>query len=139
MAKFLGPKYVPKYQKDYFSLPWYERELMISFNHLDQKDMAEDPDHYFKNKKVVNFDLIYHEARRDPLQKSEKERKSSCSEDFKNYPSNGKKPVLSSMFRNPRDDLWIRRDVGGRVVDYGYRGNVSVFLTNFYSWNIDIE
>ena len=51
--KFLGPKYVLKYAKKYHSLPWYGKDLMRYFDYLDQKDMADDPDHFFEHKKVI--------------------------------------------------------------------------------------
>ena len=35
--------------------------------------MPDQPDYHFRNKKVVNFDIIHHECRGDPLQKSYKE------------------------------------------------------------------
>lgn len=51
--KFFGPKYVPKYAKNYHSLPCYGKDLMRYFYYLDYKDMADDPDHYFEHKKVI--------------------------------------------------------------------------------------
>ena len=62
MAKFLGPSYIPKYHKNYFDLPRYERDLMTYYNDLKYQEMAGDFDYYFKNKKVVNFDIINHEC-----------------------------------------------------------------------------
>ena len=44
--------------------------------------MADDPDQYIKNKKVINFDIIHHECRGDPLQKSEKDHKTVTNDDF---------------------------------------------------------
>lgn len=67
MAKFLGQQYVPKYEKYYFDPPCYDRDLMRYFNHLDYEVMSNNPEFYFKNKEVVNFDLIHHRCRGDPL------------------------------------------------------------------------
>ena len=111
MAKFFGPKYVPKYQEDYFKLPGHECDLMRYFDHLDYKDMSDKPNFYFKNKEAINFDLIHHRCRGDPLKKSEKDYKAIISDDFKNYPKTDEKKVSSSVFRNKRDDLWVKRDV----------------------------
>lgn len=55
---------------------------MTYYSYLDYKDMADDPDHYIKNKKVINFDIIHHECRGDPLQKSEKDHKTVTNDDF---------------------------------------------------------
>ena len=42
---------------------------MSYFDHLKFKEMPDQPDYHFRNKKVVNFDIIHHECRGDPLQK----------------------------------------------------------------------
>lgn len=49
--KFLGHQYIPKYEKDYFDLPWYERDLMSYIDHLKYKEMP---------KEVQNSDLHRH-------------------------------------------------------------------------------
>lgn len=67
MSTFWGQKYVPKYQEDYFKLPWYEHDLIKYFDYLDYKDMSDDPNAYFKNKEVINFELIHHKCCGDPL------------------------------------------------------------------------
>ena len=67
--KFFSHKYVPEYAEDYFKLPWHERDLMSYFDNLKFKEMPDQPDYHFRNKKVVNFDIIHHECRGDPLQK----------------------------------------------------------------------
>ena len=58
MSKFLGPSYVLPQQVDYDKLPWYERDFMTYINDLKNKEMSNDPDNYFENKKVINFDII---------------------------------------------------------------------------------
>ena len=55
MLKLLGPSYVLPQQVDYDKLPWYERDYI---NDLKNKEMSNDPDNYFENKKVINFDII---------------------------------------------------------------------------------
>ena len=72
--KFLGEKYASEYSENYFSLPWYERDLITYFNHLIYKEMTDDPNFSFKNKKVINFDMIYHQCRGDPLKKKNRKR-----------------------------------------------------------------
>ena len=73
--KFFGPIYVPEYAKDYHSLLWYEKYLMRYFSYLDYKDMADNPDYYFDDKKVVNFEIIHHQCRGNPLKKRKKNTK----------------------------------------------------------------
>ena len=84
--KFLGSKYIPKYAENYINLPWYERDLMQYFDYLDYKDMSDNPDYYFKHKKMINFDIINNQCRGNLLQKTEKEHKTISNDDFKNYP-----------------------------------------------------
>ena len=83
--KFIKEKYAPQYQNFFFDLPWYEKDLLIYYTWPDYKDMDDDPDHYLNNLKVVNFDIIHHESRGDPLKKSCKVHKTIVNEDFENY------------------------------------------------------
>ena len=109
--KFFGLIYIPEYAKDYHSLPWYEKYLMRYFSYLDYKDMADNPDYYFDDKKVVNFEIIHHQCRGNPLKKTEKEHKTICADDFKNCPENEKSKTLYAVFRNKRNDLWVKRNL----------------------------
>ena len=45
-------------------------------DYLKYREMFDSRDHYFKNKKVTNFDLINHECPGDPLKKALKEHNS---------------------------------------------------------------
>ena len=56
----IGSKYVPQYSGDYFSKPWYERDLMHYFDYVDYQEMCKHQTNYFKDKKIINFDLIHH-------------------------------------------------------------------------------
>ena len=51
------------------------KRLKHYFDYLDYKDMSDDPDNYFKNKKVINFNIIHNQCRGDPSQKSNKDHK----------------------------------------------------------------
>ena len=53
--------------------------------------MSKNPDKYFENKKVVNFDIMHHECRGDPLQWFYKGYQTVKSEDLKKYPRVEKK------------------------------------------------
>ena len=46
-----------------------QERLNDIYDYLKYQEMAEDFDYYFKNKKVVNFDIINHECRGDRLKK----------------------------------------------------------------------
>ena len=85
------------------------------YDYLKYKDMSDNPDNYFSKKKVINFDLIHHQCRGDPLLKPEKDHKTISSDEFKKYPQQEKNKVFSAGFRSNRDDLWIKRDI---IIEY---------------------
>ena len=97
MSKICSIGYVPKYQKDYSELLWYERD-MVYIDHLKYKQMKHDPDHYFRNVKVVNFDIINHECCGYKLDGTYKSYKMIKNEDFTNYPKDDAKILLSAAF-----------------------------------------
>lgn len=53
--------------------------------------MADDPTKYFSRRAVVNFDIIHHECRGDPLKRSYKEHQTATNEDFEKFPEHDKK------------------------------------------------
>lgn len=52
---------MPKYYGNYFDRPWYEKDLTEYFAYYEYSEMAKDPNNYFMQKRVVNFDIIHHE------------------------------------------------------------------------------
>lgn len=63
MAKFFRHQYVPKYQDDFYDLPWCEQDLISYIHHLKNKEMTDYPKFYLKNKEIFNFDPIHHRYR----------------------------------------------------------------------------
>ena len=59
--------------------------------------MADDPDYYFKNKKVINFNIIHNQCCEDPLKKSIKQYKTVYNNDLKNYLKNENKSFLCNI------------------------------------------
>ena len=70
---------------------------MTYIDHLKYREMADDPDYYFKNKIVINFDMINHQCRGGPLKMNIKEHKTVFNEHFKNYPENEKKSYVCNF------------------------------------------
>ena len=58
---------------------------MNYFEHLEYQEMAKDPMDYFKNKKIINFDIIHHKSRDDPLEGSYKDYQSIKNTDLRQY------------------------------------------------------
>ena len=65
--EILRNKYVPQHSGDYFSKPWYKRDLMHYFDYVDYQEMCKRPTNYFKDKENIKFDIIHHESRGYPL------------------------------------------------------------------------
>ena len=107
----LTKKHVCPYQMNYFYHPWYERDLMRYYNWLDYKKMTDNPDHYMKNSKVVNFDIIHHECRSDPLKKSYDEHISIQKRDFLEHPKEDKKILSLQVVETKKNGRWIKRDL----------------------------
>ena len=98
MAKFFGPKSVPKFKKNYNKLPWYKRDLMTYYDHLKYQETIEDPNNYFKDKIVVNFDIVHHECRGDLLKKTYKEHKTIEKKILSIIPKKGQKNCSKFSF-----------------------------------------
>lgn len=75
--------------------------------------MTDNPTKYFSRRAVVNFDIIHHECRGDPLKRSYKEHQTATNEDFEKFPEHDKKKKrLGRVFRNNKEnDLWVKRDL----------------------------
>ena len=86
MSNIYINKYVPPYQQDFHSLPWYEKDFMTYIDWLKYKEMKDNPNEYFKKAKVINLDVINHHCRGNKLQRAEKEYKTIDKTDLKDYP-----------------------------------------------------
>ena len=56
--------YIPKYTSP------KERDFLSHLDDLKYEQATKNPDKYFQNVKIINFDIINHECREDPLQNS---------------------------------------------------------------------
>ena len=82
------------------------------FDYLDYQDMSKEPTEYFKNKKVVNFDIIHHECRGDPLNGSYKDYHTVKSNHLCEYPKVEKKNDMSGLICNfKRNDLFVEKNI----------------------------
>ena len=109
--KSLGNKYAPTYAGDYFSRPWYEKDLMNYFEYLDYQDMAKEPKDYFKNRKVISSDKIHHELRGDPLEVSYKNYQSIKTKDLQQYPPLEKKTVSGIIHNIKCKDMFFEKNI----------------------------
>lgn len=75
--------YIPKSKKGKYE--WYKHHLMIYFDDLKYDEFVSNMDGYFKNAKIINFDIIHHVCRGDKLQNPQKYYKTIRNKDFNNY------------------------------------------------------
>ena len=62
-------KYIPDHVNQ--NLKWYEHDGLLTYiDELKYKDFIRNADAHFKNAQIVNFDIIHHEYRGDPLENS---------------------------------------------------------------------
>ena len=64
------------------------------------EETLRDPDAYFQNVKLINFDITHHLSRGDPLEKPYNEHFLVRKKDFVKYEEKDKKQVVSGLFRN---------------------------------------
>ena len=72
--------------------------------------MIDDPDHCFKNVRLVNFNIINHKSCGKKFQGPCKHYKTIKNENVTNYAKDEANVVLSVAFHN-KTDLWIKRDL----------------------------
>ena len=101
-------QYVPRY------VPPEERDFCSYFDQLKYKETLKDLDNYFRDVKVINFDIINHECRGNPLEKDLKEHFAIQNKDFVKYPKTDKKTVTGGALRNQnnvKQPLFIQKEV----------------------------
>ena len=86
--------YVPGYVPE--NLPWYERDgLLTWYDQAKCKEFLEDPDVHFKNKKIVNFDIIDKSIRGEKIPENDLENYQTVKMDrVKKYPLFWRKEII---------------------------------------------
>ena len=111
---------------------------MISYiNHLKYKEMSDNPNSYFNNVQVANFDIIHHECRGDKLKGTYKDNKTIKNEHLANNPKEEAKTVLPAAFGNKRDDLQVKRDL--MINDVKENFNQLFFVVNYINDLINVN
>ena len=84
MERKLVNKYVSRHVKD-FELPQYEKDgLMSLIDSMKCEEFEADTNARFKKVKFINFTMIHHECRGNPLDSNDVD-KTVCSNDLKGY------------------------------------------------------
>ena len=64
--------YVLKFVPPPENLPWYEQDFMYHLDRSKCEDFFKNTNKHFKETKIVNFDIIYRQARGEPSPSKEK-------------------------------------------------------------------
>ena len=111
MSKKIINKYVPRFAQ-HSELPWYERDGLLSYiDALKCEEFLKDTDSHFKTVQVVNFDIIHHDCKGDPLQGSYNEYQTVNTKDMGKHSSNTKKKIVNSAIPSDRKDIFIDKKV----------------------------
>ena len=81
-------------------MPPEEREFLLYLGGSKYEETVKNTDKYFQDVKVINFDMIHHMCRGDPLERSVREHLTVQNSDFKKYPKNDKKKVVGGALWN---------------------------------------
>ena len=85
---------------------------MDYFDYLDNQEMSKQPTKYFEKKKIINFDIIHHELRSDPLEGTYERYQTVKKKDLEKYPTVEKIETISGLVRNiRRNNLYIEKGI----------------------------
>ena len=88
------PKYTPPKERDFLSYP----------DNLKYEKYMEDPDTYFKNVRIINFDIIRNQILGEPMCKPIETYQTVHDPDLVTYTPDTKEKFVSSAMRN-QDDM----------------------------------
>ena len=91
--------------------PIYKNTLHDTLLRNDYERINNNKEEYFKNAKIVNFDIIHNECRKDPLQNSIKYYQTIKQDDLKYVKKNDEEEFISAAIRSKRDDVNVARNV----------------------------
>ena len=89
--------YIPRF------IPPKERDFLNYLDQLKFEVTLRDPDNYFENVRIINFDIIHHLSRADALEKQYSEHFSVKNKDFTNYSKTEKKKVTGGLLRKQKE------------------------------------
>ena len=103
--------YVPEFSTD--NLPWYERDgLMTYIDKIKCDEFLEDPGKHFKEKEIVNFDVIHKSVRGEKVPESDFKKYQTVQDNrVKQYSQEHRDNFLSAAFRIDTIDLYFEKDV----------------------------
>ena len=91
--------YVPLYH------PPEERDFFTYLDDIKYEKVMKDLDHFIKNARIINLDIIHHECRGKPLENSYRYYQTLKKSELCEYQEQPKEKLLSAAFRN-QDNTW---------------------------------
>ena len=91
--------------------PIYKDSLHDSILRNEYEKINKNKKEYFENAKIVNFDIINNECRKDPLQNSIQYYQTIKQNDLKHVKKKDKEEFISAAIKSKRDDVNVARDV----------------------------
>ena len=100
--------YVNNYLPHY---PTYKDSLHATLLRNKYEKINENKEEYFENVKIVNFDIIHNECRKEPLENTVEYYQTIKQDDLKYVKKNDEEEFISAAIKSKRDDVNIARDV----------------------------
>ena len=96
--------YIPHY-------PVHSGSLHETLLRNKYEKINENKEEYFKNAKLVNFDIINNECRQEPLQNSIKYYQTIKENDLECAKANDREEFVAAAIRSKRNNVYVARDV----------------------------
>ena len=104
MAEILVTNYIPRYPK-------HENDLHEILLRHEYERINKNKKEYFRNAKIINFDIIYHETRGDPLHNTMKHYETIHKYDLELAKEEDRYEFISEGIKSNREDLYIEKDI----------------------------
>ena len=102
--KYFVNNYIPYY-------PINKDDLDDTLLRNEYEKINKDKKNYLKKTKIVNFDIIHHECRRDPLQNNVKYYETIHKQNLQRAKEEDKEDFISEAVKSNREDLYIKNDI----------------------------
>lgn len=89
------------------NLKWFGRDSDTQFTETKYTEATDDPNHYFKNVKFVNFDIFYHNIGGCKLQKQLEDYQKISEENITNYGFTVKCDMISVAHHSERYNIFF--------------------------------
>ena len=102
--KILVNNYIPSYPK-------HEDDLHEILLRHEYERINKNKKEYFKKAEIINFDIIYHQSRGDPLTNSLKHYQTIHKHDLQLAKEEDRDDFISEGIKSNREDLYIEKDI----------------------------